>query len=124
MITSKRRVKIKLGIEMTAWKYMRLSAILLVPLVWIHTILNTLITGAENINLDYVAMHWAKMGWRIYDILLLAFAFSHGITGLRQILLDFAPATAIRKVLHVLMLIFWMILSMIGATAIIGGIGK
>lgn len=121
---AKRRIFFKPGFEMTAWKYMRLSAILLVPLVWVHAILNTLITSPENINLNYVAMHWSSIGWRIYDILLLAFAFSHGITGLRQILFDFASNTTTRRILNLLMFFFWIVLSIVGATAIIGGVGK
>ena len=124
MFTTKRRVTIKPNLETTAWKYMRLSAILLVPLVWIHTILNTLVTGAESINLDYVAMRWAEVGWRIYDILLLAFAFSHGVHGLRQILFDFAESSATRRVLNVLLLFFWLALAIVGATAIIGGVTR
>ncbi len=124
MFTTKRRVTIKPHFEMTAWKYMRPSAILLVPLVWIHTILNTLVTGAESINLDYVAMRWAEVGWRIYDILLLAFAFSHGVNGLRQILFDFAESSATRRVLNVLLLFFWLALAIVGATAIIGGVTR
>lgn len=124
MFTAKRRVTIKPNLETTAWKYMRLSAILLVPLVWIHTILNTLVTGAESINLDYVAMRWAEVGWRIYDILLLAFAFSHGVNGLRQILFDFAESSATRRVLNVLLLFFWLALAIVGATAIIGGVTR
>ena len=44
MIPVQRRFKIKPNYEVNAWKYMRLSAILLVPLVWTHTIITTLIT--------------------------------------------------------------------------------
>ena len=124
MITTKRQAPLKPNFEIMVWKYMRLSAILLVPLVWIHTIINTLIVGAENISLDLVAARWATIGWRAYDILLLTFAFSHGVNGLRQVLLDFTSTSTSRKVLNVLMLCFWLLLSIIGATGIIGGIGK
>lgn len=124
MDTAGRRLNLKPSFETTAWKYMRLSGILLVPLVWIHTILNTLITGSENINLAYVAMRWSAIGWRVYDILLLAFAFSHGVTGLRQILFDFAGSPTTRKVWNFLLLLFWIILSIVGASAIIGGVGR
>ncbi len=122
MLTAKRLVRVKPSFEITAWKYMRLSAILLVPLVWTHTIINTLITGPENINLDYVAMHWANIGWRIYDILLLMFAFSHGVSGLRQVLFDFTANSTTRKFLNILLLFFWVLLSIIGSSAIIGGV--
>ena len=124
MITTKRQATLRPNFEVMVWKYMRLSAILLVPLVWIHTIINTLIVGAENISLDLVAARWATIGWRAYDILLLTFAISHGVTGLRQVLLDFTSSSTSRKVLNGLILCFWLVLAIIGATGIIGGSGK
>jgi succinate dehydrogenase / fumarate reductase membrane anchor subunit len=122
MIPAKRHAKLRPNFEIRAWKYMRLSAILLVPLVWIHTIIITLIIGAEHVSLDFVAMRWANIGWRVYDILLLAFAFSHGVNGLRQVLLDFTSSSISRKILNILLLFFWLILSIIGAAGILGGI--
>ena len=124
MNTTKRPAAWRPHFEIMVWKYMRLSAILLVPLVWIDTILNTLIVGAENINLDLVAARWATLGWRVYDILLLAFAFSHGVTGLRQVFLDFTSSARSRRVLNLLMLCFWLLLSILGAAGIIGGVAK
>lgn len=103
---------------------MRLSAILLIPMVWFHTIFTTIIIGAENISLGLVAARWATIGWRVYDILLLAFAFSHGITGLRQVLFDFATSTTARKALNILLLLFWLALSAVGMLGIIGGVAK
>jgi len=123
-MTSNRRLQIKSTLDVTAWKYMRLSAILLIPMVWFHTIFTTLIIGAENTNLELVAARWAIIGWRVYDILLLAFAFSHGITGLRQILFDFATSTTARKALNILLLLFWLALSAVGILGIIGGVAK
>lgn len=122
MITVKRHATLRPNFETQAWKYMRLSAILLVPLVWIHAIITTLIVGSENISLDLVAMRWANIGWRVYDILLLTFAFSHGVNGLRQILNDFTSSPISRRTLNILMLFYWLVLSIIGATGIIGGI--
>jgi succinate dehydrogenase / fumarate reductase membrane anchor subunit len=124
MITAKRHASSTSTFEIKAWTYMRLSAILLVPLVWIHTLINTLIIGAENISLDFVAMRWASIGWRVYDILLLTFAFSHGVSGLRQVLIDFTSNSMSRKALNLVMLFFWLVLSIIGAAGIIGGIER
>lgn len=122
--TLPRRATLKQTLESRTWRYMRLSAILLVPMVWFHTILNTLIIGPQNISLDLVSERWANLGWQIYDILLLAFAFSHGVNGLRQVLYDFASGKTTRKVLNILLLLFWILLSVIGATAILGGTGN
>lgn len=124
MIAMKRNVKIKPTYEVNAWKYMRLSAILLVPLVWFHAIFTTLIIGPENINLDLVQTRWAAFGWRVYDVLLLAFAFSHGMNGLRQVLFDFARNTMLRRVLNIVLLLFWLFLSIVGGAAILGNIGN
>lgn len=125
MIATKHdNVQIKRKPEVSAWKYMRLTGILLVPLVWFHTILNTLILGVDKITLDLVIMRWATWGWRIYDILLLAFAFSHGVNGLRQVLLDFTKSSMLRKLLNIAMILFWALLSTIGALGILGSIGK
>ncbi|MCC6300428.1 MAG: succinate dehydrogenase [Anaerolineales bacterium] len=120
----KRRLRIRPNFEVTAWKYMRLSAILLVPLVWFHTIFTTLVVGAENVNLSLVAQRWGTVGWRIYDILLLIFAFSHGMNGLRQIVLDFTSSSLSRKLINLLLLLFWLALSLAGAVGILGGVRK
>jgi succinate dehydrogenase / fumarate reductase membrane anchor subunit len=105
-----------------AWKWMRYTAFLLIPLVWIHSIIQALITGGYNLSLEYVHMRWLIMGWRIYDIFLLAFAFSHGTLGLRQILLDYIHGRKAHQIINWSLLIFWLFISIIGAVAIIGGV--
>lgn len=105
-----------------AWLWMRISAILLIPLVWIHSIIQALIVGGQNLSLEYVQIRWAFLGWRIYDIFLLAFAFSHGILGLRQVLFDFIKSSQWRKVTNWALLAFWLLITTIGAIAIIGGV--
>ena len=122
--TLPRRTTHKQSLESRTWKFMRLSAILLVPMVWFHTIFNTLIIGPQNINLDLVSQRWAHAGWQIYDILLLTFAFSHGVNGLRQVLMDFTSSSTTRRIVNILLLMFWIVLSVIGASAILGGTGK
>ena len=66
-----RRVKVRPNYDHVAWKWMRYSALLLVPLVWFHLILQDVIVGVHAMDLDYVAQRWANIGWRIYDALLL-----------------------------------------------------
>jgi succinate dehydrogenase / fumarate reductase membrane anchor subunit len=105
-----------------SWKWMRLTAFLLIPLVWIHAIIQALITGGQNLSLEYVQMRWMFLGWRIYDIFLLAFAFSHGISGLRQVLFDFIKPARWRTATSWILLAFWLLIIFIGAIAIIGGV--
>ena len=108
--------------EALVWKWMRYSAFLLIPLVWIHAIIQDLITGGHNLSLEYVHMRWAIFGWRVYDIFLLAFAFSHGVNGLRQVLLDYTKSESAAKTINWTMFIFWLVFTSIGATAIIYGV--
>ena len=101
---------------------MRYSAFLLIPLVWIHAIIQDLIVGGHNLSLEYVHMRWAIFGWRVYDIFLLAFAFSHGVNGLRQVLLDYTKSESATKTINWTMFIFWLVFITIGASALIYGV--
>ena len=105
-----------------AWLLMRLSAILLVPLVWIHVWIQDVLVGVHAINIDYVAMRWASLGWRVYDAGLLCFAFAHGVNGLRQVLEDYLHGRWTRRVLRVLLFAFWLGITFLGAAAVIGGV--
>ena len=123
MATNSRTViKPKPNLETKSWMFMRYSAILLIPLVFGHLVLQDVIVGVHRIDLDYVAMRWANIGWRIYDALLLAFAFAHGVNGIRQVLNDFIHSDRGRKIMHWGLLIFWFIFTAIGAIALIGGV--
>ena len=117
-----RRVKIKPNYETIAWRWMRYSAFLLIPLVWGHMILQDVVVGVHAMDLGYVADRWANLGWRIYDGLLLGFAFAHGVNGLRQVLNDFVPGKRGRLVLHWGLFIFWLTVFLIGFIALIGGV--
>lgn len=108
--------------ETGMWLFMRGSGILLVPLVWIHVLINDVLVGVHAIDLDYVAMRWAAWGWRLYDIALLAFTFAHGLNGLRAVLLDYVHAPRARRVLPYLLLGAWLVWTAIGAVAIVGGV--
>jgi succinate dehydrogenase / fumarate reductase, membrane anchor subunit len=119
---SSKKVDIPRNYEITAWKWMRYSGVLLIPLVWIHTILNDVIVGVHDIDIDLVAMRWDMLGWRIYDIALLGFAFAHGMNGLRQILLEYFPTDRARRNFSWIIFIAWLVITAIGAVAIIGGV--
>ena len=89
--------KPKANYEAFAWKWMRYSGFLLIPLAWGHVLIQDVIVGVHAIDIDYVAMRWASLGWQVYDILLLAFAFAHGMNGLRQVALDFVHSEQGRR---------------------------
>jgi succinate dehydrogenase / fumarate reductase membrane anchor subunit len=120
--TSNRRVDIPKNFETVAWNWMRYSAFLLIPLAWGHLILQDVIIGVHRIDLDYVAMRWGLLGWRIYDILLLGFAFAHGMNGVRQVLRDYIHNPKTFQFVSYLLLLVWFLITAVGAIAIIAGV--
>jgi succinate dehydrogenase / fumarate reductase membrane anchor subunit len=120
--TSHRTVNVPQNLESISWKWMRISALLLIPLVWGHVLLQDVIVGVHRMNLDYVAFRWASLFWRVYDVLLLAFAFAHGVNGLRQVLFDFIYNPKTRRTLVILLVIFWFAITLFGFVAIVGGV--
>lgn len=117
-----RTVKRPTNYENAAWRWMRYSALLLIPLAWGHVLLQDIIVGVHAMDLNYVAMRWASLGWRVYDMLLLAFAFAHGVNGLRQVLFDYVSVSKTRRIISWVLFFFWLVISLIGAVAIIGGV--
>src|SRR5581483_2873653 len=109
--------------EMTAWRWMRYSGLLLIPLAWGHVLIQDVLVGVDRIDLNYVAMRWAFWGWRIYDLFLLVFALAHGINGLRQVVLDFVSKKLIRLI-NQASFMYWLVMVLIGIAALVGGVRK
>jgi len=122
MSETTRTVRLKPNIDSIAWKWMRYSGIMLVPLAWGHVLIQDVLVGVHQIDLNYVALRWSMWGWRAYDFFLLAFAFAHGVNGLRQVLDDYVTDARWRQVISWFLLVFWLVISLIGAAAIIGGV--
>jgi succinate dehydrogenase / fumarate reductase membrane anchor subunit len=108
--------------EGVLWKWMRYSALLLIPLAWGHVLIQDVLVGGHGISLDYVALRWSMLGWRIYDFLLLAFAFAHGVNGLRQVLFDYVHNPKNQRRVAWALFVVWLLISLVGAVAIIGGV--
>lgn len=121
-VTRSTRVKTPQNFETTAWLFMRYSAVLLIPLAFGHLILQDVIVGVHAIDLDYVAMRWTSVGWRIYDAALLAFAFAHGMNGLRQVLTDYIKNERVFRIVSWVLLIGWLLITAAGSIALIGGV--
>ena len=122
METSIEQTGVSRNVENVAWKWMRYSGILLIPLAWIHIAIQDVLVGVHRIDLNYVALRWANTGWRVYDFLLLSFAFAHGVNGLRQVLRDYVKSEERMKGISWGLLVLWAVISAIGAVAIIGGV--
>lgn len=104
-----------------AWRWMRYSGILLIPLAWFHVVLQDVIVGVHAIDINYVALRLANIGWVIYDLFLLGFTFAHGMYGLRQVLFDFVHTDRARRNWSVILLILWLVVTIIGTIALVKG---
>ena len=104
------------------WQFMRWSGLLLIPLAWIHVVIQDVLIGVHGINIDFVALRLATIGWRIYDISLLGFAFGHGMLGLRNVVNDYVTHPGWNRALKWVLLIAWIVITAIGAVAVIGGV--
>lgn len=124
MATENRNGKFSNGYDAFAWAFMRYSSLVLIPLVWIHVIWQDVIIGVHNIDTDYVIRRWSNIGIQIYDIWLLVFTFAHGVIGLRQVLMDYIHSAKARRITSILLLFFWLVISAIGAVAIIASAKK
>jgi succinate dehydrogenase / fumarate reductase membrane anchor subunit len=117
-----RKVVVRQNYESFAWKWMRYSGFLLIPLAWIHILLQDAIIGVHQINVSYVTARWADVGWRAYDAALLAFAFAHGVNGFRQVAFDYVHTDRARRILSWVLLVGWFVISAIGTFALIAGV--
>ncbi len=117
-----RTVKVPQNYETIAWKWMRISAFLLIPLVWGHLILQDVIVGVHAMDLNYVQLRWASLFWRVYDGLLLAFAFAHGVNGIRQVLFDYIHSPTARRNTVIILIVFWFAVTVFGLVALIAGV--
>jgi succinate dehydrogenase / fumarate reductase membrane anchor subunit len=110
--------------ETVAWRAMRLSGVALIVLVWVHVLLQDILVGVHAIDLDYVAMRWASLGWRIFDAALLALAFAHGMNGVRQVAYDYITSPRARRILVIGLFLFWLAITAVGAIALIAGVNQ
>ncbi|MCI0393304.1 MAG: succinate dehydrogenase [Chloroflexi bacterium] len=108
-MTTIRHVKPRGNFERYAYLFMRLSGVALLLLAVGHMLLQHVFRDVHSLTLQVVADIWRSWGWRAYDLLLLAFAITHGFNGLRQVLEDYIhkPSTmkAINRALLVLVVI-------------------
>ena len=107
-------------LETYAWLFMRLSGVLLIPLVWGHVLIQDVAIGVHAIDVAYVAARWGHRLWQVYDIALLALAFGHGIYGLWGIAVDYVHRPGLLKAVRLVCAGVWVVLTVIGAWAVVG----
>lgn len=125
------------------WAYMRVSGLLIVPLVFGHlalmhivqgvfdlTAANHTIVGTNLVNqsgtaVEFVQARWGLLGWKLYDIGLLALVTIHGFNGLRYVLTDYTMENPLlRRASNYLTIMAAVVLLMVGAGALMGSIDQ
>ena len=105
------------GFEFNMWLFMRVSGLLLIFLALFHMFWLHFVISVEKITFDTIVSRWTgphAVLWRTFDLLLLAFAFTHGVNGLRNVLDDYFHSPGWRAFLKIGLLVFWFVLMGMG----------
>lgn len=100
--------------ELYAWLFMRASGLVLILTAVFHFLYMHFSIQVDTINFGVIASRWQQPLWRVYDFLLLALGFTHGINGARVVLEDYVPR-AVRKPAVIILFLFYLVLVSIGA---------
>jgi succinate dehydrogenase / fumarate reductase cytochrome b subunit len=128
-------------VERFWWSYMRVSGVLIVPLVFGHLALMHIVqgvfdltaaeqsvvgTGAVNASgtaVEFVQARWSLLGWRLYDVALLTLVVIHGLNGLRYVLTDYTmESPLLRRASIYLTILGAVFLLLLGGGALLGSI--
>jgi succinate dehydrogenase / fumarate reductase membrane anchor subunit len=105
-------------LEVYSWFFMRVSGVVLLFFAVFHLLWMHLVIGVENINFNVVALRWQNPLWRIFDMLLLIFALSHGTNGTRWVLEDYVSSSGWRVATKWLLYTIAVIIGTMGAFVI------
>ncbi len=131
--------------EATMWSFMRLSGVLILPLVFGHLAMMHVLQGVFDITgaglnvvgtdivnqtgtaTGFVDARWSMLLagvaiWRIYDALLLALVVVHGFNGLRAVVDDYAHHPIINRALNWAIVFGTIALIVLGAAALLYGV--
>jgi succinate dehydrogenase / fumarate reductase membrane anchor subunit len=104
--TSQGKVYRQSDLERYAFLFMRLSGVALLVLAVGHMLIQHVFNSSANLTIQFAAQQWRAWGWKVYDMLLLIFAFVHGINGLRYVLEDYIHNRGLIKAINIFLVIF------------------
>lgn len=100
--------------ELYAWLFMRVSGLVLILMAVYHFLYMHFYIQVDTINFAVIAFRWQQPFWRVYDFVLLALGFTHGMNGARVVLEDYVPKR-IRKAVLALLFVLYVVLIALGA---------
>ena len=104
-----RKVQVRSNFERYAFLFMRTTGIALLILAVGHMVIQHLLNSVHNLTIQFVANQWNDWGWKAYDMLLLVFALTHGMNGLRTVLADYIHNRNTMKIINIFLAIFVVI---------------
>ena len=104
-----RKVKVKANLERTAFMFMRLSGIFLLLLAVGHITLQLVLNNVHDLDIQFAAQRWSSAANKGSEFLLMVFAFTHGINGLRNILGDYVHNRATMRTISIVLLVFLIV---------------
>ncbi len=133
--------------EAMLWSFMRLSGVLIVPLVFGHLAIMHVIQGVFDITgggidiigtdmvnqsgtaAEFVGARWDMLVagvaiWRVYDGLLLALVVMHGFNGLRYVINDYAHPPLVNRALNYAIVFGAVALIVLGVAALLVGVDE
>jgi succinate dehydrogenase / fumarate reductase membrane anchor subunit len=134
-------------IDAWMWSFMRVSGLLIVPLVFGHLAMLHIIQGVFEINVadanivgttavnesgtavEFVGQRWNYLVagvavWRIYDGALLALVVIHGFNGLRYVVNDYAHHKVVNRALNWVIVFGGAALIILGMAALLAGVDE
>jgi succinate dehydrogenase membrane anchor subunit len=121
MATTTQAMKTQINtFETTAFRYMRWSGVLLLPLAFGHLLIVHIINSVYAIDYQWViTTRWAFLPWRLYDAFLLWFAGLHGFNGLRIVINDYVHNPTTNRVLKYSLIGLLIVVFAIGTAAVV-----
>jgi succinate dehydrogenase / fumarate reductase, membrane anchor subunit len=107
------------NLELYAWFFMRISAIVLFLMAVFHLFYMHIILGVDAIDFELIAQRWQSPGWRLFDLFLLVFGWIHGANGIRVILDDYIHPQGWKVLAKSILYVVAFVLIVLGAYVIL-----
>ena len=107
------------GLHLLLWFYIRVSAIAMLGLVLGHLYIMHVINSTDTIDFEFVAQRFTTPFWRIYDMLILVFALSHGLIGMRGVLDDYVQHRGWRVAAETTLWVLGIVFMVMGAIVLL-----
>jgi succinate dehydrogenase / fumarate reductase membrane anchor subunit len=115
---TRRKVKVQSNFERRAFLFMRTSGVLLLFLAVGHMMIQHVLNSSTHLTIQWVAERWNSWGWKVYDLLLLIFAYLHGMNGFRNVLADYVHSEGGMKAVNIVLGTFAVITIIVAGFAI------